>query len=137
MKSLKKENLLYTLFVFTFLLLVYFVTSYILKSKSIVAFEPGDFSSYYPDAKVKVIVYGTSWCPSCASTRDFLKSKRVDFIDYDIDHSDDAKRDYLRLGGKAVPLLLIGNRRLQGFNAKAVTDALEQLPQDPEVRSLN
>lgn len=137
MKKTKKDAVIYTFLVLLVTILVYFLVSFILKPVPATVFDEGDFSNYFNGKKARVIIYGTSWCRSCAAARDYLKSKHVDFIDYDIDYSDDAKSQYLELGGKTVPLLLIGNRRLRGFNPKMVKDALAQLPQDDQVGTSN
>jgi hypothetical protein len=41
---------------------VYFLTYAMLKSNARTLVQEGEFSHYFPDAKTKVVVYGTSWC---------------------------------------------------------------------------
>src|SRR5512137_448090 len=33
----------------------------------------------------EVILYTTSWCPYCSKARDYLRSRGIDFIEYDIE----------------------------------------------------
>lgn len=91
-------------------------------------YTSGDYTAFYPDARTRVVVYGTATCPYCAKARDYLAQRKVAFGDFDINASEKGKRDYTALGGKVVPVILIGDRRFDGFNEKAVADALEELP---------
>jgi len=91
-------------------------------------YSSGDFNAFYPDAKTRVVVYGTATCPYCAQARDYLKGRQVAFGDFDVKDGAKGQRDYAALGAKVVPVILIGNRRLEGFNQKAIDDALKELP---------
>lgn len=91
-------------------------------------YSTGDFKAFYPDAKTQVVVYGTDTCPYCIQARDYLKGRKVAFGDFNVKDGGKGQRDYAALGAKVVPVILIGNRRLEGFNEKAVADALEALP---------
>lgn len=73
----------------------------------------------------KVVMYATSWCPYCAKARAYFTSKHISFNEQDIENSSSAKRAYDKLGGNGVPLILVDNERMQGFNAEQF-DALYQ-----------
>jgi glutaredoxin len=90
-------------------------------------YSEGNFAAYYPDAKARVVVYGTATCPYCAKTRAYLKERNIAFNDFDVDKTDKGKRDFAELGGKAVPVILIGNRKLVGFDQSAIDAALDKL----------
>lgn len=90
-------------------------------------YSQGDFAAYYPDAKTRVVVYGTETCPYCAKARAYLKERQVAFGDFDVAKSDKGKQDFAKLGGKAVPVILIGDRQLVGFNQAAIDAALDKL----------
>jgi mycoredoxin len=90
-------------------------------------YSEGNFAAYYPDAKTRVAVYGTETCPFCAKTRAYLKERNIAFSDVDVNKSDKGKHDFSQLGGQAVPVILIGNRKLVGFDQKAIDAALDQL----------
>lgn len=45
----------------------------------------------------KVIVYGSSWWPSCAPAKEFLLVNNVDFEYYDIDEDELAKERFEKL----------------------------------------
>ncbi|RYE79162.1 MAG: glutaredoxin family protein [Oxalobacteraceae bacterium] len=90
-------------------------------------YNQGDFAAYYPDAKTRVVVYGTETCPYCAKARAYLKERQVAFGDFDVAKSEKGKQDFAKLGGKAVPVILIGDRQLVGFNQAAIDAALDKL----------
>ena len=130
MRQSNRNVLIYTCFVLVIVISVYFLVHFSLRKNSSTPFKEGDFSSYFPNSEIRVVLYGTSWCQACVIARNYFRNKHIDFVDYDIENSDAAKKQYLKLGGKAVPLLLIGNRRIEGFNAKVTSAALAQLPQN-------
>ncbi len=94
-------------------------------------YSEGNFAAYYPDARTQVVVYGTATCPFCAKTRAYLKERNIAFGDFDVDKSDKGKRDFGQLGGQSVPVILIGNRKLVGFDKKTIDAALAQLKSAP------
>ncbi len=85
----------------------------------------GNYAQYYPDAQTKVVMYGTQSCPYCGKARELLRAKNVRFADLDVQHSPKAQKEFEQLGGTGVPVILIGNRRIQGFNQDAIEEALE------------
>ena len=66
----------------------------------------------------KVVMYRTSWCRYCEKARDYLSKKKIPYKEYDVENSSKGKRDYEKLGGSGVPIILIGNKRLNGFSAE-------------------
>lgn len=95
-------------------------------------YSEGNFSAYYPDERVKVVLYGTETCPYCIQARKYLRTRQVAFVDLDIANSEKGRRDFSALGGTGVPLILIGNRQMTGFNRAAIDAALGKIK--PETR---
>jgi mycoredoxin len=91
------------------------------------AYSEGDYAAYFPDKNVKVVLYGTSRCGFCAQARAYFKENNIPFADLDVDQSPQARSEFSKLGGGGVPLLLIGNRRIQGFNPSAIGAALKKI----------
>lgn len=67
----------------------------------------------------RVILYSTSWCGYCKQARQYFRSNNIPFTEYDVETSARGKRDYAALGGNGVPIILVGNRRLNGFSIAA------------------
>ena len=75
-----------------------------------------------PAARVEV--FTTSWCGYCKKLTAFLNSRGIPFTAYDIEKDADANRTYKELGGRGVPLSLIGDTVVRGYDPDAVMAAL-------------
>jgi glutaredoxin len=68
-------------------------------------------------------MYATSWCPYCAQARAYFGRKGITYTEYDIEKSATAKAEFRRLGGRGVPLILVGREKMSGFSEQGM-DAL-------------
>jgi glutaredoxin len=66
-----------------------------------------------------VIMYSTSWCGYCKKARQYFTRNSIPFREFDIEKSKKAAREYKKLKGRGVPVILIGKRRMNGFSANA------------------
>jgi len=66
----------------------------------------------------EVIMYSTSWCGVCKKAKRYFKSKNIPFTEYDIEKSEKAAREFKKLRGRGVPVILVGDQRMNGFSAK-------------------
>jgi mycoredoxin len=88
-------------------------------------YQQGDFSTHYADAKTPVVVYGTTTCPFCAKTREYLDQHKIAYADFNVDQSESARKKYSELKVKSVPAILIGDRLITGFRPDAIDAALK------------
>jgi glutaredoxin len=88
------------------------------------AYVNGDYAALYRQAAKPVVMFSTSTCPHCQHARDFLQQAHVDYQDFVIDQSPDAKQQFSALGGSGVPLLFIGDRRILGFREDTLRESL-------------
>lgn len=65
----------------------------------------------------KVVMYSTVWCPSCKTAKKYFRRKGIPFKEYDIETSAKGRRDYKKLKGTGVPIILVGKQRMTGFSA--------------------
>jgi glutaredoxin len=72
-----------------------------------------------------VIMYTTPWCPYCHRAREYFKRHSVNYVEYDIEASAEHLAKFQDLNGTAVPLILAGDRRMQGFSPKSFDDLLK------------
>lgn len=70
-----------------------------------------------------VVMYATSWCPYCAKARAYFGRKGIAYTEYDVEKSPTANAEFRRLGGRGVPLILVGREKMSGFS-EAGFDAL-------------
>lgn len=74
-------------------------------------------------ASASITMYSTKWCPYCKKARAYFVARGMQYEEIDIEASDGARREYKELGGKGVPLIFVGKKRMQGFSEQAM-DAL-------------
>ena len=64
-----------------------------------------------------VVIYSASWCGVCAKAKRYMQQHNIAYTDYDIETSAKGKRDYARMNGNGVPILMVGGKRMDGFSA--------------------
>lgn len=77
-------------------------------------------------AGFQAVLYGTEWCPYCARTRKFFHDNNIPFREYDIEKSAEGQRQYEQLGGNGVPVVVIADQVIHGYDEQALREALEQ-----------
>lgn len=71
-----------------------------------------------------VVMYATKRCGYCAKARAFFKKHAVSYTEYDITSDMQAYARFKKLNGRGVPLILVGNSRISGFNEGALRQLL-------------
>ena len=72
-----------------------------------------------------VLMLGAAWCPACkAATRFFVKNN-INYCEYDMEKNAIGAKLFQEVNGRGVPILFIGEHRIQGFNAATVTRVLQ------------
>ena len=77
---------------------------------------PTHIAEKYSD---KVVLYSTSWCGYCRKTRELFKNNYIDYIEIDIETSNEGRSEFDELRGKGIPLVLIKGRVVDGYAPKA------------------
>ena len=63
-----------------------------------------------------VVMYSTSWCGYCNKARRYFSDNNIVYRDYDIEKDRFAKSRYDRMDGRGVPVILVGDKRMNGFS---------------------
>lgn len=79
-------------------------------------------SEYAAMQRAPVVLYATSRCGYCQKARELMAKHRIEYYEYDIDRSADGRKQHAELGGKGVPVLLIGGEVVHGYNAKKILE---------------
>lgn len=66
----------------------------------------------------KVVIYSASWCGVCKKAKAYFRQRQIPFQDYDVENNSRARREFRELGGRGVPIILVGNQRMNGFSAE-------------------
>lgn len=91
------------------------------------SYVEGNYSEFYDGTTSQIALYGTDTCPYCKEARSYFQSKNISIVDYDIDTHDKGQKDFQKLDGDIVPLILIGSRKISGFDPIAIDEALKAL----------
>ena len=73
-----------------------------------------------------VVMYSTSWCPHCKRARAYFAQNGIAYQDIDVEKSESGKRDFARLGGGGVPLILVGGKAMRGFDPARMDQLLQR-----------
>ncbi len=78
-----------------------------------------------------VIIYSTSWCPSCISAKRLLDSKEIKYEEINIEEVDISREELIKIAGAAtVPQIMINETPIGGF------DNLLELEQNGELNKM-
>ena len=71
-----------------------------------------------------VVMYSTAWCAFCKKARAYFQQEGIRFAERDVEISAAANVEYKRLGGRGVPLIVVGSQVMTGFSEKRFEDLL-------------
>ena len=73
----------------------------------------------------KVIVFTTPTCSWCTKVKTYLKQNRIRFREVDVSKDQSAAKDMMRRTGQmGVPVILIDNRPIVGFQREKINSLL-------------
>lgn len=67
-------------------------------------------------AKAPVKMLATAWCGYCAKARAYMNSRGIPFEELDVEKSAQGKQEYRALKGRGVPIILVGDQRMNGYD---------------------
>lgn len=71
-----------------------------------------------------VVIYTTSSCPACKAAKDYMARRGVRYEEKNVDTSSEARAEFDRLGGRGVPLIMVGTERMEGFSSQRLDKLL-------------
>ena len=75
-------------------------------------------------AKDKVKVYTTTWCGYCKRAKVYLAQRGIGYDEVDVEASDQGRREFASLGGRGVPVILVGPQRMDGYDQAGLAGML-------------
>jgi glutaredoxin len=72
----------------------------------------------------EVRLYATDWCGYCKMSREFFAANGIRYTEYDIEKSSEALKEHRKLGGNGVPLIVVGDEVIKGWNEGALRQLL-------------
>lgn len=76
---------------------------------------------------IKVLIFTTPSCGYCTAAKNYFKSKNIPYREIDITKDPDAQRDMENKSGqKGVPVIIINNRTIVGFDKQKIEDFIKK-----------
>ena len=75
--------------------------------------------------KPTVTMYATDWCPYCKQAREYFARNGIAYVELDIEKSETAKAEHKSIGGRGIPVILVGNERMNGFSEQRMAQMLK------------
>ena len=75
----------------------------------------------------RITLYSTRKCPHCHQARQYLQHKGVRFQEFDVQQNARAQKAFARLGARAVPVIMIGDTRIDGFDRRRLDSELKRV----------
>lgn len=72
----------------------------------------------------EVIVYSSNTCPHCVTAKEYLTEKGISFIEKNIQTDPEARKELMKKGIMAVPVLVIDGETIVGFDKNKVDELL-------------
>ena len=69
-------------------------------------------------------MFTTATCPACRSAKEYFARKGVPYEERDVNGSPATMQEFQRLGGRGVPLILVGDEKMEGFSAQRLDQLL-------------
>jgi glutaredoxin len=66
----------------------------------------------------QVVIYTAPACAHCQRAKRFLRESGIPFREMDVTASQRARKQLQSLGARGVPVLLVGAKRMDGFDPK-------------------
>jgi glutaredoxin 3 len=75
----------------------------------------------------KIKVYSTETCPYCVMVKEFLKDKKLEFEDIDVNSDKDKAQEMVEKSGQmGVPVVDIGGKIIIGFDKPKIEETLKE-----------
>ena len=66
----------------------------------------------------KVVLYSSAKCAKCREAKQYLVAKGIAFVEFDVQKSRRGAKEFARLNGRGVPILIVGSARMDGFDKR-------------------
>ncbi len=67
-------------------------------------------------SKNKIIMYSATWCGVCKTAKNYFNNQSIPYQEYDVEKTVEGRKGFKRLGGRGVPIILDGKKRMDGFD---------------------
>lgn len=72
-----------------------------------------------------VVMYSTQSCGYCAKARRLFKQMNIVYEERDVEKSQAIAKEFKKLGGRGVPLIVIGENVIKGYSRERIIELLK------------
>lgn len=72
----------------------------------------------------KVKVYSSDTCPYCTAVKGFLQENNIEFEEANVSRDDVARNELIQKGYRGVPVIVIGDEEVVGFDQPRLKELL-------------
>lgn len=72
----------------------------------------------------KVDIYTSDSCQYCHKAMEFFNENNIDYTEHNITKDKDARMEIMNKGYRSVPLIIIGEKEILGFDREVILEAL-------------
>jgi glutaredoxin-like YruB-family protein len=76
------------------------------------------------DKMKKIIIYSSSSCTNCTAAKEYIKEKGYDYEEKNVSIDKQAKKELIDLGYMGVPVIMIDDQVVVGFNKNKLDEIL-------------
>ncbi|MEL7570704.1 MAG: glutaredoxin family protein [Eubacteriaceae bacterium] len=73
----------------------------------------------------QIIIYTTAKCKYCKRAKKFLDENKIRYVEKDINKDKTAKEEHSKLNVKGVPVFIIGNEVIWGFDEEKLLEFIK------------
>ena len=93
-------------------------------ARSLTLDKPADKAAALAAGQPEVVIYVTDWCGYCKQTRQFLDANSIRYSAHDVEKSAEARTAHQQLGGRGVPLIVVGDEVIHGYDVGRLSHLL-------------
>ncbi len=71
-----------------------------------------------------VTIYSSDTCKYCHLAKDFLKENNIEYTDKNVSSDAAARKELMKMGFMGVPVILVDDEIVQGFDKERLTELL-------------
>lgn len=71
-----------------------------------------------------IIIYSSTSCPNCTLAKDYLKEKGFEYQEKNVSLDPEAKKELISMGYMGVPIIMIDEEVVVGFNKAKLDEIL-------------
>ncbi len=98
--------------------------SNLLAERSRLAVPSSGSESVAKASSQRVVMYTTARCPACKAAKQYMAQRGISYDEKDVETVPSYLTEFQQLGGRGVPLILVGDKRMEGFSPKAFEQML-------------